>query len=79
MKPHRAWVIVLLFKPKEYKMDEQLLTPAQVARHIGIATATLARHRSSGNGPAYIKLGRIIRYRHNDVIQWLRKNSHNLA
>lgn len=39
-----------------------LLTPAQAAEYLGVATSTLANWRSAGIGPEFRKKNRIIRY-----------------
>lgn len=49
-----------------------LWTPTRAARELGISVRTLASWRSSGrqNLP-YVKVGRLVRYRKNDVGTWL--------
>lgn len=41
------------------------------ARHLGIASSTLAKLRLSGAGPIYLKLGRRVVYRIGDLNLWL--------
>lgn len=48
-----------------------VLTPPEAARHIGLAVATLAKMRSWGGGPRFLKLGRSIRYYPADLDAWL--------
>lgn len=48
-----------------------LLTPAQVESMYGISERTLESWRHRGQGPAYIKAGRLVRYRILDFEQWL--------
>ena len=50
---------------------ERLLSPADVAGWIGVPVATLANWRSGGIGPAYLRVGRHVRYRGADVEAWL--------
>ncbi|WP_174843057.1 AlpA family transcriptional regulator [Cryobacterium sp. TMS1-20-1] len=38
------------------------LTPAEVAEKTGLATQTLANWRGLGEGPAFYKVGRLVRY-----------------
>ncbi len=45
-----------------------LLTPAQVADRLGVSVATLATWRCTKRYPlAYVKVGRLVRYRISDV------------
>nr|WP_321482204.1 helix-turn-helix domain-containing protein [uncultured Cohaesibacter sp.] len=51
----------------QFKPDD-LLTPDQAARVLGLSTKTLANLRSAGGGPLFIKLAnRTIRYRFTDL------------
>lgn len=43
------------------------LTAAQAAEFLGIKPTTLANWRMSNKGPEYMRIGRMIRYRYNDV------------
>lgn len=51
-------------------MEPRLAKPNEVAEYIGITEAALARTRYLGTGPAFLKLGRRVRYRWEDVIAW---------
>jgi excisionase family DNA binding protein len=52
-------------------MDGSLATPEEVAAYLnGIPVKTLAKWRSEGTGPAYMKVGRHVRYRLADVVAW---------
>ena len=48
-----------------------ILTPPEAARYIGLAVATLAKARCWGGGPFFIKLGRRVGYRRQDLDAWL--------
>jgi predicted DNA-binding transcriptional regulator AlpA len=48
--------------------------PALAAR-LGVSRSTLQSWRYTGRGPRFIKLGRMIRYRHADVDAYLRANT----
>jgi predicted DNA-binding transcriptional regulator AlpA len=50
---------------------EQLLTSKETADRLGLAENTLARMRCQGTGPAFVKLGRAVRYRWRDVELWI--------
>lgn len=51
---------------------DRLLTTPQVSEMTGLAVATLQNMRSRrlGEGPAYVKIGRAVRYRESTVISW---------
>jgi predicted DNA-binding transcriptional regulator AlpA len=51
---------------------EQLLDEKEVARLIRVSEATLSYWRSQGQGPRFIKVGHLVRYRPSDVDAWLR-------
>ena len=48
----------------------------QAAYYLGISKSTLAKFRmtKNGNGPAYLKLGRSVRYLKEDLDAWLTAN-----
>ena len=54
-------------------MDE-LLTPEEVAEYFGTSTRTLANDRYLGKGPRFIKLGKLVRYRRSDVLDFIDAN-----
>lgn len=47
-----------------------LFTP-EVSERYGIPEATLRWYRSMGLGPKSFKVGRRVRYRESDVLEWL--------
>ncbi len=48
-----------------------LLTPDQVSHYLGVPLGTLANWRYQGRGPAFVRLGRHVRYRATDVAKWI--------
>jgi hypothetical protein len=48
-----------------------LLNTGQAADMIGIRSETLRQWRMVGAGPAFLKLGRLVRYRPDTVSQWI--------
>ena len=48
-----------------------LLTTREAARRLGLAAGTLANWRTSGQGPAVIRLGRAVRYTEDDLAQFV--------
>lgn len=57
------------------KTDE-LMTDEQTAQALRVSTGTLANWRSSRTGgPAFIKVGRLVRYRVRDLDDWLAQNT----
>jgi len=54
-----------------YSDQDQLLTPADAARYLTKAKATLAKQRLAGGGPEFLKLGKSIRYRRSALDRYL--------
>jgi len=52
-------------------MDNKLLNNSEAAEFLGMSPDTLPRWRWSGIGPAYLKVGRSIRYRQTDLETFL--------
>lgn len=48
-----------------------LLTPVRLAEALGVAEVTLANWRAKKKGPAWVKVGREVRYRREAVERWL--------
>jgi len=53
------------------KQQQRLLTPRDVATFVGVPEPTLAQWRYLRTGPAFIKVGKHVRYRATDVEAWL--------
>lgn len=51
--------------------SQHLLDSNQVADMIGIGPDTLRQYRHLGTGPAFVKLGRLVRYKPNTVLEWI--------
>lgn len=49
----------------------RIFTTEELSEYIGIAVHTLALYRLYGSGPKYLKLGRVIRYKLGDVLDWI--------
>lgn len=52
-------------------MTDRLLTEEELAALLGVEPATLVAWRYRRQGPAFIKVGRLPRYRTEDVDAWL--------
>ena len=52
------------------------LTEAAAACRLGLKVATLRAWRHRGKGPAFVRLGRAVRYLSNDLDEFLRANRH---
>ena len=48
-----------------------LLTTREAARRLGLAVGTLQNWRVRGQGPAFIRLGRAIRYDEGDLARFI--------
>lgn len=53
--------------------QQKLLDTAEVTDLFGLTNAYLRKLRSLRKGPKYVKIGRMIRYRMQDVQEWLDK------
>lgn len=56
---------------EETTIEGRLLRPADMAARIGVPVGTLANWRCDGRGPRYLKVGRHVRYRVEDLEAWL--------
>ncbi len=56
---------------------DEILAPGDVAEEFKLPERTLAQWRYLNKGPAYLKVGRHVRYRRRDVEAWL--TSHTVA
>ena len=52
------------------------LTERVAAGRLGLKVATLRAWRGQGKGPAYVRLGRAVRYLPSDLQEFLRANRH---
>lgn len=53
-----------------HNLNQMLRTP-DAAAYCGISKSTLDKYRITGQGPAYIKLGRAVVYDISDLNRWL--------
>ena len=53
------------------------LTETEAAARLRLKVATLRAWRNQGRGPAYVRLGRAIRYLVGDIDEFLQSNRHN--
>ncbi len=59
---------------RNLKVEDPLLQSGQVARILGLSTATVERMRAEGWGPPYVRIRRSIRYWQSDVLAWVDAN-----
>jgi hypothetical protein len=50
--------------------SEQVLSPADLARRLGVHPQTIHNWRFTGKGPEYFRLGKHVFYRLEDVVSW---------
>jgi predicted DNA-binding transcriptional regulator AlpA len=55
--------------------DESLLNEAEAAKFLAVSVRTLQAWRTRDSGPPFVRLGRAIRYRLKDLIEWVRSNT----
>ena len=54
-----------------YDRDDDLLTIAEAAEIVRCPVATLRYWRHVGGGPCSFRVGRRVRYRRNDIYEWI--------
>ena len=52
-----------------------VMTVQQTAEYLGLAVSTLNKWRRHGGGPVFIKMGRAVRYRVEDLEMFILKSS----
>jgi predicted DNA-binding transcriptional regulator AlpA len=57
-------------------LEKIYLTQREVAEHLRLSERTLERHRVAGTGPAFVKLGRRVVYRREDIERWADARTH---
>lgn len=57
----------------------EYLTERQFADEVGLQPQTLSKWRCEGRGPAFVKLGRAIRYRRADVERYIDSQLRNTS
>ncbi len=55
--------------------NDFLMEPREAAEYIKTKQEHLAQLRWQGKGPAYVKIGRLVRYRKSAVDEWLGSNT----
>lgn len=53
---------------------QDFLTVKEAAEYVGLSIHTLNAYRITGDGPAYFKLGRLVRYDRAQLEQWARRD-----
>jgi hypothetical protein len=66
-------------EPVALNASNQALTEADAAARLGLKVATLRAWRHRSKGPAFVRLGRAIRYLATDLDEFLRANRHGSA
>ena len=56
-------------------MANSIMTTKQLAEYLGISESLLHTYRADGIGPVYLKLGKLVRYRLDDVEKWLEEQA----
>jgi hypothetical protein len=72
MADHQSSKTQPLSNPPSSLGDMQLLTEREAAAKLRKPVSWLQTARFRGTGPAYLKLGRAIRYDENELIAWVK-------
>jgi predicted DNA-binding transcriptional regulator AlpA len=54
---------------------DRLLTPKEVASYLRLSQSWLAKARMRGEGPAFLKIGRSVRYREAALVQYAKSRT----
>ena len=54
-------------------------SPAEVAAMLGVSARTLGEWRFTGAGPAFVKVGSVVRYPHDALTDWMQANQQTVA
>ena len=54
---------------------DELLTSREAAALLRLSERTLERHRTAGTGPRFCALGRAVRYRRRDLLDWIERGT----
>ena len=54
-----------------FSLEDLLFDEAQAAQIIDVTDKCMQAWRCRGGGPAYLKIGRLVRYRKSDINAWL--------
>ena len=55
----------------------RLMTQRELAAYLSKSTAWCERARWAGEGPKFVKLGRHVRYKADDIYSWIEENIHH--
>jgi len=61
-------------REKAFRNKEILMDTRQAAEMLKISPKTLERMRVEGRGPAFVKVGRCVRYRESDILAFIERN-----
>jgi excisionase family DNA binding protein len=53
--------------------DDELLTPQELAALLKLPLGTIRKQRAEGTGPPGFRIGKHVRWRRGDVMEWLEK------
>ena len=59
----------------KFNNEDRLLSRDEVEERFGISRRFLELAKMRGEGPSYVQVGRLIRYRVADVIAWIEANT----
>ena len=57
--------------PVSTSLLDSLITPTTLADRLGLTERTLSEKRITGTGPAFVRIGKSVRYRPAAVDEWL--------
>lgn len=67
----------VLSSPELFDRGQQLMTEREAAAHLRVSIKTLQSWRLQGKGPRFLKLGRCVRYKLDDLTRFLEASARN--
>jgi len=79
MKINETTVAEILMQSPEFQQIENLMNEGAAAALLNCSVAFLRRCRLFATGPAYIKIGRLVRYSSQDLMMYIQTNTKRVA
>ena len=57
------------------KIEKNMLTTEELAAYLGLRPQSIYKMRMLGRGPDFTKIGRLVKYPRQAVLEWLERNT----
>jgi len=65
--------------PRRGLPDDRMFGKAELAQYLGLSISGVSKLLESNRGPAAIRVGRLVRFLHSDVMAWIAAQRRNGA